>query len=385
MLVLVAFHVDVGNSDFRLDVGIVFVTDGRKETGGTLIMPVTEQIKQIDSAVAPSLDPHSSPGPAPQLSAFSKYPASWYLLCSSQEIADGPVSMQIVGKDIVAYRTRSGGVVVMDGRCAHLGADLGNGRVVGDQIECPFHGWRYGPDGQCQHIPDCNSVPRRARQAVYPAIERNGMLFFFNGPAPLFDLPFFPGQDPEDYVTASPIEIDAECSWFMVAAHGFDTQHFEIAHCRRLHGPLEIDCPAEFARRTRYKADVIGDIYSDRILRQFAGIEADTSLTTWGGTVVLVEVEFKRASSQFIIFLRPVDDNRTLCQVVPYVRKAGRQSGRRLVQPLDMWLRRKFTKAYLVAEVERLGSPRYNPNSFVESDREMVEFFHWVAALPQTA
>lgn len=351
---------------------------------GISIMSVIGHTDPVEFAENRESDRYSPDGPAPQLSAFPKYPASWYLLCPSRELAGEPVARRILGKDLVAFRQRTGDAVVMDGRCAHLGADLGNGKVVGNLIECPFHGWRYGPDGQCRHIPDCGAIPRHARQSVYPAVERNGMLFFFNGPEPLFDLPFFPGKDPEDYVVAPPIEIDSRCSWFMVAAHGFDAQHFEIAHCRRLQAPLKVDCPAEFARRTRYRAEITGNIYSDRILRRVAGPMADTSLTTWGGTIVLVEVEFERASSRFIIFLRPVDDHRTLCQTITYARRAGGRSVRRLVQPLDLWLRRNFTSAYLMAEVERLGNPRYNPKSFVKSDQEMVNFFRWVAALPQT-
>jgi 3-ketosteroid 9alpha-monooxygenase subunit A len=35
----------------------------------------------------------------------------------------------------------------MDARCAHMGADLGCGRIAGDEIVCPYHNWRYGPDG----------------------------------------------------------------------------------------------------------------------------------------------------------------------------------------------------------------------------------------------
>ncbi|XP_042148702.1 cholesterol 7-desaturase nvd [Ixodes scapularis] len=43
----------------------------------------------------------------------------------------------------------------MDAYCPHLGANLGvMGRVVGDCIECPFHGWRFrGEDGVCTHVP----------------------------------------------------------------------------------------------------------------------------------------------------------------------------------------------------------------------------------------
>jgi cholesterol 7-dehydrogenase len=36
-----------------------------------------------------------------------------------------------------------------------MGANLAvGGRVVGDCLECPFHGWQFrGSDGQCTKIP----------------------------------------------------------------------------------------------------------------------------------------------------------------------------------------------------------------------------------------
>lgn len=55
----------------------------------------------------------------------------------------------------MAFRTQDGVAHVMDAYCPHLGANLGvMGRVVGDCIECPFHGWRFrGKDGVCTHVP----------------------------------------------------------------------------------------------------------------------------------------------------------------------------------------------------------------------------------------
>lgn len=59
------------------------------------------------------------------------------------------------GEELVAFRTEDGVANVTDAYCPHLGAHLGiMGRVVGDCIECPFHGWRFkGKDGSCSHVP----------------------------------------------------------------------------------------------------------------------------------------------------------------------------------------------------------------------------------------
>jgi nitrite reductase/ring-hydroxylating ferredoxin subunit len=318
---------------------------------------------------------------APEASAFAEYPASWYLFGSATEISRGPVSRQVLGQELVAFRGASGQVSIMHGRCSHMGADLGRGKVIGDCIECPFHGWRYGADGRCAHVPQLGKIPERARQAVYPAVERHGVIFFFNGERASFPLPFLIDEDPRDCVAARPVTFVADCTWFMVAAHGYDSQHFDTVHSRRLHGPLAVDCPEPYARRSRYSADVLGSAYYDRLLRRFAGPTVDISITTWGGTVVTISGRFRRAVSRFMIFLTPLQGGRTRCDVIAFAPKARGLVSRMLLQPSSLWLRRLFTGAYLIAETESLGSPKYDPLSLIEADRQMIDYFCWIAEL----
>ena len=187
----------------------------------------------------------------PARDAFPAFPVSWYLFGNSDEVRRGPVSRALLGRRLVAYRTESGRVVVLDARCSHLGADLGKGRVVGEALQCPFHHWEYGPDGCCTHIPAQADVPVFAQQACYPIVERHGYVFFFNGPKPLFDLPFFPDCRPEDFGSARPFGTVLDCPWYMVPANAFDLQHFRAAHDRQLISEPAIECPAPFARRNR--------------------------------------------------------------------------------------------------------------------------------------
>src|SRR5262249_13349123 len=117
---------------------------------------------------------------------FPAYPSSWYLFCAARELRNGPLSRDLLGRRLVAFQTEGGRPVLLDARCAHLGADLGRGCVVGETLRCPFHHWAYGPDGRCTHIPAMPAVPAFARQMAYPVQERHGLVFVFNGPEPLF-------------------------------------------------------------------------------------------------------------------------------------------------------------------------------------------------------
>ena len=320
---------------------------------------------------------------APAGNEFPAYPASWYLFGAAQEINKGPVSKPMVGRRLVAFRTASGKIAVMDARCAHLGADLGCGQVVGETIQCPFHSWRYGADGMCTHIPATSDIPSFARLRTYPVEERHGYIFFFNGAKPLFPLPFFLGADPAEFVASKIFEYLADCTWYMNAAHAFDTQHFASVHDRRLLAPPVIDCPAPYARRNSYRAEVVGDTIFDRLLRRFAGRTVEATLTIWGGNFAAVTADFGRVQSQFFICMHPLEDGQTLCQGIVFARRKG--SLFRMPKRLNLWARRAFTHGYLADEAHRLRRTRYNPASLGPVDQDMIDFFQWVVRLPQVA
>ncbi len=129
---------------------------------------------------------------------MSRYPFgignSWYLIAFSDELTSGDVRrLEYIDRDLVAFRGESGQVAVLDAHCPHLGAHLGvGGKVVGDTIQCPFHGWRWSTEGECAAIPYSDRGPSQARAVSYPVLERNGMIFIWyhaRDEAPSFEIP----------------------------------------------------------------------------------------------------------------------------------------------------------------------------------------------------
>src|SRR5881398_3416969 len=89
--------------------------------------------------------------------------ASWNYLCSSRVLRRKPIGVKLGSQSYVGYRTESGQAIVLNGRCAHLGADLASGTVCGESLACPLHGWEYGPQGDCERIPASKTIPSFAR------------------------------------------------------------------------------------------------------------------------------------------------------------------------------------------------------------------------------
>ena len=320
-----------------------------------------------------------APMPAPRAilpEAFPRYPASWYLFCDSNDLAERPLSKEMLGTRLVAFRAGSARQTIMEGRCSHMSADLGRGRVVQGRIQCPFHHWEYDAGGRCARIPGRSRIPEFARQQVYPAEERHGFLFVFNGAEPLFQLPFFFESDPARFVAGSPFRFIADCSWYMLASNAFDFDHFQAVHDRELVGSPVIDSPHPLARRSRFNAVVTGNSVCDRLIRGFAGNSVEVSITNWGGTIILVSGFFRRARSHMLISARPIAADQTLVEVVVL---AGRGSG---AGALGLWIRRWFTRAFFQDDIARLGGIRYNPRSLTLEDRDLIDYFDWAASLP---
>lgn len=160
---------------------------------------------------------------------------SWYVAARSNEIRVGKVkSYDLLNRRIAIYRDKAGLIHALGGHCSHLGADLGLGRVIGSQLQCPFHHWRYGPDGRCCYAPGLKEVPQR-RVRVYPTLERWGLIWLFNGPKPLFDLPDAPAGEQCWHLRLPAQHIN--CHPHLVIANGLDITHFEALHAMEYTAP----------------------------------------------------------------------------------------------------------------------------------------------------
>ena len=111
----------------------------------------------------------------------------WYAAEQSKKVAAKPVAVKMLGQNFVLYRDESGAAHCTIAACIHRGGALANGQVLGGDIECPYHGWRYGPDGRCTRIPSLGpkaKIPPRARIDSYPVQEKCGLIFVFLGDLP---------------------------------------------------------------------------------------------------------------------------------------------------------------------------------------------------------
>jgi phenylpropionate dioxygenase-like ring-hydroxylating dioxygenase large terminal subunit len=118
---------------------------------------------------------------------------AWYAALASQRLAQKPVGARVLDRDLVLWRDAAGVAHAAQDRCAHRGAQLSLGEVTDGALACRYHGWRYGADGACVHIPSLaagQTIPRGVAVRAFPCAERDGYVFAWMGEgAPASDWP----------------------------------------------------------------------------------------------------------------------------------------------------------------------------------------------------
>jgi len=159
----------------------------------------------------------------------------WYPICTSEELEDKPLRLEILSLRFAAFRDSEGVAHVLSDTCIHRGGSLGKGWIEDDCIVCPYHGWQYAGDGKCTTIPSQQkgNAPGRARVDSYPIEERYGIVFAFLGDLPederppMYDIPQV-GQD--GWRAGAPSVMDVNCYYERSVENGLDPYHNEFVH-----------------------------------------------------------------------------------------------------------------------------------------------------------
>lgn len=140
------------------------------------------------------------------------YPRGWFMIAQAAELGAVPLPLHYFGRALALYRGQSGMLHLVDGHCPHMGAHLALNstsyvvrdmqHIEGESIRCPFHGWRFGPDGRCDDIPySSDFIPKAACLKTWPVAERAGVIWMWHdeeGGAPDVELPAFAEWDLEE-------------------------------------------------------------------------------------------------------------------------------------------------------------------------------------------
>jgi len=294
----------------------------------------------------------------------------WYPVALSDELANG----QLLGRafldgKVVAYRSNSGEAHVLSAFCRHLGADLSMGSVVGDELRCPFHFWRYDSAGGCTAVPAGDPPPKNAQLFRYPAQESMGLIWAFNGEEPSYPVPQFKTPDEElvirAYEAANILPVDP----IVQLLNAFDLQHFQVVHGLDLQAdayrfdPYTVDCTFSFT------APELGPTTQARRI--------------WGTTCVTMNGDHPDQPIHLAAGLCALPGNRTRMYVVHATPKGNgsADSESMIRQALDS------AQAYAVRLISEdwpiLKSISFRMGLLTSSDRLLVQPLRWAERFPR--
>jgi phenylpropionate dioxygenase-like ring-hydroxylating dioxygenase large terminal subunit len=173
------------------------------------------------------------------------FPIGWFSVARSREIGKGEVQrVYAFDRELALFRTREGIAVVLDAFCPHLGAHMGvEGRVVGETLRCPFHGWQFDADGACTEIPYCEDIPERARVRSWHVSETNGDIMVWYHPneePPAWEVPVIEELDSDEWTDPQYWEFTIPNHVQNIAENTCDPVHFQYVHKMPSTPPSEI-------------------------------------------------------------------------------------------------------------------------------------------------
>jgi nitrite reductase/ring-hydroxylating ferredoxin subunit len=304
----------------------------------------------------------------PAEGAGGLFSQSWFPICLSSDISRGEVAgFDFLDGRVIVMRSADGAAQVLSAYCPHLGADLSVGKVVDDTIRCAFHHWHYDCTGRCVRTAAGDPPPPTARLFRFPTRERYGLVFAFNGEAPLFELPGFHLPDDELLWHTECFPEDFPVDPWVICCNTPDVQHIRVLH----HIEFDSPDPGASAEWTDYSmvygftgrhasGEAIGfkvGIYGTTIFYQSASIEG-----RWFG------------------FLSPLGIPRagtTRGYLVLAVRKDEPGAEAHLEAMLDL------ERRVLCEDLPVLRTVHFRPGALTASDRTLARFLQFLTRYPR--
>jgi phenylpropionate dioxygenase-like ring-hydroxylating dioxygenase large terminal subunit len=152
----------------------------------------------------------------------------------STQVRAKPVGVVRMGEKLVFWRDTSGRVSCLRDKCVHRGVQLSKGKVIGDHIQCPFHGLEYDFSGKVTVIPANGKntpVPDRFQVLSYPTHEAHSFIWVWWGENPPEDLQaprFF--TDIDDSLSYSKAYDHWNAHYSRVIENQLDAAHLPFVH-----------------------------------------------------------------------------------------------------------------------------------------------------------
>jgi vanillate O-demethylase monooxygenase subunit len=170
---------------------------------------------------------------------------AWYVAAWSHEIGRSLTQRWIAGEPIVLYRKEAGGVAALEDRCPHRRAALSMGKLIGDTLQCGYHGVQLDCSGACVHIPGQETIPPSMRTRAYPAVEKWQWVWVWLGDPAAADealIPDFRWNSEPGWVSTGGT-IDVKANYQLLTDNLLDLTHETYVHAKTIGNNAIVEWP----------------------------------------------------------------------------------------------------------------------------------------------
>lgn len=158
---------------------------------------------------------------------------TWYVAAWQGSVTRQLLARTILGEPLLFYRKLDGGVAAISDRCPHRFAPLSMGKLVGDNVECGYHGLQFDCNGACVLNPHGDGkIPRAAVVRHYPVVERYGFVWVWMGEVERADpalMPDYSHLTSEAFTTVGG-EMVQQANYELVVDNLMDLSHAMYLH-----------------------------------------------------------------------------------------------------------------------------------------------------------
>jgi nitrite reductase/ring-hydroxylating ferredoxin subunit len=173
---------------------------------------------------------------------------AWYAAAWEREVGDGPHGLTLLGEHVVVYRTTDDRYAAVEDACPHRKLPLSMGRVLGDIIECGYHGLQYDCHGVCLKAPTHGWPAPTLRRCAHAIEARYVLLWMWMGdPADADPATIFPVEHWGDPAWGTTVGDDMvmDCNYLYITDNLLDPSHVAWVHPTSFAGPGTDDTPMQ--------------------------------------------------------------------------------------------------------------------------------------------
>ncbi|MGH7916767.1 MAG: Rieske 2Fe-2S domain-containing protein [Candidatus Binataceae bacterium] len=156
----------------------------------------------------------------------------WYVAALTEEVGRQPLGRILLNEPVVLFRTENGEAIALEDRCSHRHFPLHKGKLIGDTLECGYHGLVFDCSGKCTKVPGQAHVPPAASIRNYALTERWGWIWIWMGDpvlasgTPLIDFHWL--SDPGWGAKAERLHIKSD--YRLILDNLLDLSHLTFVH-----------------------------------------------------------------------------------------------------------------------------------------------------------